>query len=82
MKPQGIKIGGRYRHYKNRNIYKVLGLAKHSETLEDLVVYEAQYDTENKLWVRPAIMFMEEVEYQGRMQPRFEYISEEQIEEY
>ncbi len=67
---------GVYRHYKGNN-YRVIGTAKHSETLEDLVVYEALYDNpKSKLWVRPKIMFLEEVEVDGKMVPRFEYVSE------
>ena len=69
---------GKYQHYKNRNFYRVLGIAKHSETLEDLVVYEALYDNpRSKLWVRPMRMFQERVEYNGKMVPRFTFISEE-----
>ncbi len=70
-----VKVGGTYRHYKN-NLYKVIGVAKHSETLEELVVYEALYDNElSKLWVRPKSMFLEEVEVDGQRSPRFELIS-------
>ena len=50
---------GRYRHYKGRE-YRVLGLARHSETLEPLVVYQALYG-EHGLWVRPAAMFTETI---------------------
>jgi len=60
---------GRYRHYKGRE-YRVLGLARHSETLEPLVVYEALYG-ERGLWVRPAAMFVETVAHDGRRVPRF-----------
>lgn len=70
-----IKVGGTYRRYKN-NLYKVIGMAKHSETLEDLVVYEALYDNElSKLWIRPRDMFLGEVEIAGRKVPRFELVS-------
>lgn len=59
-----VEINGFYKHYKTGNLYKVLALAKHSETLEDLVVYEAQYDNETaNVWVRPLKMFLEEVEW-------------------
>ena len=51
---------GVYQHYKG-NYYRVIGIAKHSETLEDMVVYEALYSCEQKLWVRPASMFEEAV---------------------
>ena len=61
---------GRYRHYKG-NEYRVLGLARHSETLEVLVVYEALYGA-GGLWVRPAAMFTETiVSASGQRVPRF-----------
>lgn len=66
---------GLYRHYKG-NDYRVLGLARHSETLEPLVVYQALYG-ERGLWVRPAAMFGESVEVNGRRQPRFAYVGPE-----
>lgn len=68
-----IKLG-RYRHFKG-NEYEVIGIAKHSETLQDYVVYRALYG-EYGLWVRPASMFEEEVEKDGKKIKRFEYISE------
>ena len=68
---------GIYRHYKG-NKYRVIGVAKHSETLEELVVYEALYDNpEGKLWVRPLEMFLEEVEVNGKKIKRFEYQQEQ-----
>jgi len=73
---QTIKIG-RYRHYKGKE-YEVIGIAKHSETLEDLVVYRALYESEefgeNALWARPAAMFLETTIIDGKEIPRFEYI--------
>lgn len=63
---------GKYRHYKGKE-YEVIGIAKHSETLEELVVYKALYD-EGDLWVRPLKMFEEEVEVGGQKIPRFEYV--------
>ena len=67
---------GRYRHYKGGE-YLVLGVAKHSETLEDLVVYEALYDNDvSKLWARPLAMFTGEVEIDGQKVPRFKWIGE------
>ena len=67
---------GTYEHYKTGKKYRVIGVAKHSETLEDLVVYEALYENElSKLWVRPKKMFEEEVEINGQKMPRFKYIS-------
>ncbi|GMU73894.1 MAG: hypothetical protein AMXMBFR44_0930 [Candidatus Campbellbacteria bacterium] len=68
---------GTYKHAKTGNLYRVLGVAKHSETLEDLVVYEALYDNpKSKLWVRPLSMFEEEVEIEGQRRRRFEKIEE------
>ena len=65
---------GYYKHYKG-NVYEVIGIAKHSETLEDLVVYKACYQKEGEnLWVRPLKMFAEEVECDGKKMPRFKYI--------
>ncbi len=68
---------GLYIHSKSGNQYRILGVAKHSETLEDFVVYEAQYDNElSKLWVRPVKMFDEEIEINGKMVKRFEYLGQ------
>jgi hypothetical protein len=68
---------GQYRHYKGR-LYEVVGVARHSETLEELVVYRQLYDSERfpsgTLWVRPRAMFLEEVEVDGRRVPRFSYL--------
>ena len=60
---------GIYRHYKG-NEYRVVGLARHSESLEPLVVYEALYG-ERGLWVRPAAMFTEHVTVDGKQVARF-----------
>lgn len=60
---------GKYRHYKGKE-YEVIGIAKHSETLEDLVVYRALYD-DKQIWVRPVKMFLEEVEVGGNKILRF-----------
>ena len=62
-------LPGRYRHFKG-NEYEVLGRARHSETEEEMVVYRALYG-ERGLWVRPAAMWCETVERDGRVQPRF-----------
>ena len=68
---------GIYRHYKNI-LCRVLGVALHSETLEELVVYEKLEDfngyKKGSLWVRPKKMFLEKVKYQGKLVPRFKYI--------
>jgi len=60
---------GRYRHYKGGE-YEVVGVARHSETLEPLVVYRPLYNASG-LWVRPHSMFFEQVEIEGKWQPRF-----------
>ena len=63
---------GRYRHYKGQE-YEVIGIARHSETLEDLVVYRALYG-EGEIWVRPKEMFLDTVEAGGKRRPRFEFL--------
>ncbi|MBQ4267546.1 MAG: DUF1653 domain-containing protein [Clostridia bacterium] len=63
---------GRYRHFKG-NEYEVIGTAKHSETLEEYVVYKALYG-EGSLWVRPKEMWNETVERDGKIFKRFEFI--------
>ena len=65
---------GKYRHF-NGNCYEVIGIAHHSETMEDLVVYRALYG-EQGLWVRPAAMWTETVDRDGYHGPRFQYIGE------
>jgi len=60
---------GRYRHYKG-GVYDVVGVARHSETLEAMVVYRPLYGAAG-LWVRPYAMFFEHIEIEGRSQPRF-----------
>ena len=69
-----IKLG-RYRHFKG-NEYEVIGIAKHSETTEEMVVYRALYG-ERELWVRPASMWNETVERDGKIYQRFTYIEEQ-----
>lgn len=72
-----IKLGI-YKHFKTGNLYKVIGVAKHSETLEDCVVYEALYENEkSKLWIRPISMFLEEVEINGIKSPRFVFLGKD-----
>jgi hypothetical protein len=65
---------GRYRHYKG-NEYEVIGVARHSETEESLVVYRKLYG-DGSLWVRPLGMFMEDVLVSGRNTPRFERVGD------
>lgn len=68
-----IKLG-KYKHFKG-NEYEVIGVAKHSETLEEYVVYRALYG-EQGLWIRPLSMFEEVIERDGKKFKRFEYIDE------
>ena len=67
---------GRYSHFKGRE-YEVIGVAKHSETLEEMVVYRQLYG-EHGLWVRPASMWEETVERDGKTYKRFTYIGDEE----
>ena len=66
---------GHYRHFKGKE-YRVLYTARHSETLEPMVVYQALYG-ERGVWVRPAAMWGEQVEREGYSGPRFTYLGEE-----
>ncbi|MEI7513079.1 MAG: DUF1653 domain-containing protein [bacterium] len=69
---------GIYKHSKKGTLYKVHFVAKHSETLEDLVIYEALYENDmSKFWARPSSMWNEEVEINGERKPRFEWVEEE-----
>lgn len=70
----GDPAPGRYRHYKG-GLYTVIGIARHSETGELLVVYRPEYG-ERAFWVRPLAMFNETVEIAGRLIPRFERLQE------
>lgn len=65
---------GKYKHYKG-NDYQVIGIATHSETLEQEVVYQKLYD-DHSLWVRPLAMFIETVEVNGETVPRFRWVGE------
>ena len=71
---ESIVRPGRYRHYKNRDSI-VIGVAKHPETNEELVVYRTDYG-DFSLWVRPKSMFTEHVLIDAQMAPRFRYIGE------
>lgn len=70
---------GKYRHFKGKE-YEVIGVARHSETRERLVVYRQLYQSnfpKGTLWVRPEEMFLEEVEIEGKKVPRFQYLGNE-----
>ena len=63
---------GKYRHFKGKE-YRLIGIARHSETLEEMVVYQALYG-EGGLWVRPRAMWDEQVKREDYCGPRFRYI--------
>jgi len=69
---------GKYKHYKNGKLYEIIGHARHSETLEDMVLYRALYHCDefgdNQLWVRPKKMFFEHIMHNGQTVPRFQRI--------
>ena len=69
---------GVYRHFKG-NLYELVDIARHSETLEEMVVYRALYG-ERGLWVRPASMWNETVSHEGQTDSRFTYIAEKEDE--
>jgi len=69
---------GRYRHYKGKE-YTLIGVARHSETEDELVVYRKEYGNHG-LWVRPKAMFIEMIEVEGKSVPRFEYIGQEAVD--
>lgn len=73
-----VQPGALYRHYKGK-YYKVLGVARHSETLEELVVYQSLYETPQfamgQFWVRPKAMFLEDVVVDGKKVRRFSQIN-------
>jgi hypothetical protein len=72
--PQGDPQTGLYRHYKG-GMYRVLGLVRHSETLEVMVLYQALYGTRGQ-WVRPRAMFLETVSHDGVVVPRFARVAD------
>jgi hypothetical protein len=67
-----LSIGSIYEHYKGRR-YKIIGVARHSETLEELVVYQSLCEN-GDLWVRPLGMFLENITLNGHSQPRFKLV--------
>jgi len=66
---------GRYRHYKG-NEYRVIGMVRHSETLEALVLYQALYGDTRTFWVRPQTMFIETVRRNEESIPRFAWVAD------
>lgn len=66
---KSIEAGSLYEHYKGMR-YKILAVGRHSETLEEVVVYQALYG-EGDVWVRPLNMFLEKITINGKLQPRF-----------
>jgi hypothetical protein len=76
MRAQEIKTGDLYRHFKGKN-YRIIGVGCHSESLQEMVIYEALYENpKGRLWVRPLEMFLETVtDTAGKSVPRFARIS-------
>lgn len=71
---RNVQVGGRYRHFKG-NEYRVLHIAKHSETEEEMVVYQQLYG-EQGIWVRPLSMFLDQKDLDGELVNRFELVEE------
>ena len=69
---ESVVVGGIYEHYKGV-LYKIIGLARHSESLEEMVVYQALYGN-NDIWVRPLGMFLEHTTFEDRLLPRFRFV--------
>ncbi|MFA5828612.1 MAG: DUF1653 domain-containing protein [Candidatus Shapirobacteria bacterium] len=79
MSEQALSLKpGIYEHYSGKK-YDLVGVAHHSETLEEVVVYRARYG-EKLIWVRPLGMFLETVEHEGVIKPRFRYIGDDNNE--
>ncbi len=79
MKTDNIQYG-KYQHYRTEKFYEIIGIARHSETLKEMIIYRALYQCEkfgnNHVWARPRTMFFEHVDYNGYRVPRFKYIVE------
>jgi hypothetical protein len=74
LQAKSLQPNTTYEHYKGMR-YKILGVARHSETLEELVVYQALYG-EKGIWVRPVTMFLEKVLIDGELTPRFKKVEQ------
>ncbi len=71
---QEVIAGAIYEHYKGK-LYRVIGIGKHTETLEDVVMYEALYENSlGRLWCRPLGLWSQLVEVEGRQVPRFKFL--------
>lgn len=70
----------RYRHYRTKKLYQFIGIAIHSETYEEMVIYKALYHCDkfgqDRVWVRPKKMFFEDVEHNGKLVPRFQPVND------
>lgn len=76
MENSTLQLNGIYQHYKGMK-YKVHNVVRHSETLEEMVLYETLYENDlGKLWVRPKEMFLETVTIEGQQIPRFKLLEE------
>ncbi|WP_413583439.1 DUF1653 domain-containing protein [Bdellovibrio sp. HCB288] len=73
QKPKAPVSGAIYKHYKGK-FYRVIGVGKHSETMEDIVLYECLYENSlGRLWARPLELWSSPIEVDGKMVPRFEF---------
>jgi len=71
---RSVQLGSTYEHYKGMR-YKILGVGRHSESLEEMVVYQALYGA-GDIWVRPVTMFLENVLINGELTPRFKKVGQ------
>lgn len=75
---ESVKVGDVYRHYRNKD-YRIIGIGRHSETHEEMIVYQALYDSpdfgHNALWIRPLALFFEHVEIEGKKVRRFSRVA-------
>ncbi len=72
----GLVVNGLYEHYKGKR-YRVHGIVRHSETLEEMVHYECLYENDlGRWWVRPKSMFLSTIEIDGKTRARFQFVPE------